>query len=159
MRSLASLNLPTKQPSLPSRLHPLPSKGAALPSLKTGLKTANPQPLAVRFPRPARPEPLPMAERMRLAKERLRSAAEAGQRLRSYEVALDLDLSEFHFARMFRAAFDCSPRSYYNQVRATRARALLAGGMDESEVAQLLGFRRPGELRSLLLKRSAKNSE
>lgn len=113
----------------------------------------------VRFARPPKPEPLPMAERMRLAKERLRTAAEAGQRLRSYEVALDLDLSEFHFARMFRAAFDCSPRGYYNEVRATRAKILLADGMDESDVAHLLGFRRPGELRSLLRKSAAKNGK
>ena len=42
-------------------------------------------------------------ERMVVARDRIRAAAENGQRVRSYEVALDLDLSEFHFARQFRA--------------------------------------------------------
>src|SRR5512133_580098 len=50
------------------------------------------------LPTPA-PIPRTTPERMMVARERIRAAAEAGQRVRSYEVALDLDLSEFHFAR------------------------------------------------------------
>lgn len=106
------------------------------------------------LPTPAAP-PLPRstAERMVIARERIRAAAEAGQRIRSYEVALDVDLSEFHFARQFRAAFGRSPHVFYDEVRAEKARALLADGMGEGEVARRIGFRRPAELRALLQKR------
>lgn len=88
-----------------------------------------------------------------VARERIRAAAEAGQRVRSYEVALDLDLSEFHFARQFRAAFGRSPHVFYDEVRAERARTLLGEGLGEGEVARRVGFRRPAELRALLAKR------
>src|SRR5262245_17053282 len=106
-------------------------------------------------PAPAAP-PLPRstAERMVIARERIRVAAEAGQRVRSYEVALDVDLSEFHFARQFRAAFGRSPHVFYDEVRAEKARALLAEGMSEGEVARRVGFRRPAELRALRSKRT-----
>ncbi len=106
------------------------------------------------LPAPAAP-PLPRstAERMVIARERIRVAAEAGQRIRSYEVALDVDLSEFHFARQFRAAFGRSPHVYYDEIRAEKARALLTEGMGEGEVARRIGFRRPAELRALLAKR------
>jgi AraC-like DNA-binding protein len=102
------------------------------------------------------PPPLPrsLSERMMLGRERIRAAAEAGQRIRSYEVALDLDFSEFHFARQFRAAFGTSPHAYYNDIRAERARSLLGEGLSESEAARRVGFRRPAELRALLTKRS-----
>ncbi|MEJ7728909.1 MAG: helix-turn-helix domain-containing protein [Polyangiaceae bacterium] len=90
---------------------------------------------------------------MVVARERIRAAALAGQRIRSYEVALDLDLSEFHFARQFRLAFERSPHVFYDEVRAERARALLAEGKTEGEVARRIGFRRPAELRALLAKR------
>ena len=103
---------------------------------------------------PAAPIPRTTAERMLVARERIRAAAEAGQRIRSYEVALDLDLSEFHFARQFRAAFARSPHVFYDEVRAERARALLREGMSEGEVARRVGFRRPAELRALLSKRA-----
>ncbi|MBK8256567.1 MAG: helix-turn-helix domain-containing protein [Polyangiaceae bacterium] len=110
---------------------------------------------------PPAPPPLPRstAERMVIAKERIRVAAEAGQRIRSYEVALDVDLSEFHFARQFRAAFGRSPHVYYDEVRAEKARMLLADGMSEGEVARRIGFRRPAELRALLAKRRAPSVE
>ncbi|KYF63355.1 hypothetical protein BE11_44670 [Sorangium cellulosum] len=104
-------------------------------------------------PRPATPLPRSTSERLLLGRDRIRSAAEAGQRIRSYEVALDLDLSEFHFARLFRAAFGLSPHVYYDEVRAERARALLRDGLTEGEVARRIGFRRPAELRALLSKR------
>lgn len=104
------------------------------------------------LPTPA-PIPRTTPERMLVAKERIRAAAEAGQRVRSYEVALDLDLSEFHFARQFRAAFGRSPHVFYDEVRAERARALLIEGLGEGEVARRVGFRRPAELRALLAKR------
>ncbi|HRI67070.1 MAG TPA: helix-turn-helix domain-containing protein [Polyangium sp.] len=92
-------------------------------------------------------------ERMLVARDRIRAAAENGQRVRSYEVALDLDLSEFHFARQFRAAFGRSPHVFYDEVRAQKAREYLAEGMNEGDVARRIGFRRPAELRALLAKR------
>jgi AraC-like DNA-binding protein len=103
---------------------------------------------------PATPLPRTLAERMILGRERIRAAAEAGLRIRSYEVALDLDFSEFHFARQFRAAFGTSPHAYYNDIRAERARVLLSEGLSESEAARRVGFRRPAELRALLTKRA-----
>ena len=99
------------------------------------------------------PIPKTTAERMVVARDRIRAAALAGERIRSYEVALDLDLSEFHFARQFRLAFGRSPHVYYDEVRAECARALLGEGRGEGEVARRIGFRRPAELRALLAKR------
>jgi AraC-like DNA-binding protein len=97
--------------------------------------------------------PRTMSERMTAARERIRTAAESGIRIRSYEVALDLDMSEFHFARQFRAAFGRSPHVFYDEVRAERARSFLRQGLPEGDVARRVGFRRPAELRSLLNKR------
>ena len=113
------------------------------------------QPLRAVVPTPPPPAPIPRTtpERMNVARDRIRAAAEAGQRIRSYEVALDLDLSEFHFARQFRAAFGRSPHVFYDEVRAERARTLLRDGLAEGEVARKVGFRRPAELRALLSKR------
>jgi AraC family transcriptional regulator len=100
------------------------------------------------------PIPLTTPERMVAGRDRIRTSAEAGKRIRSYEVALDLDMSEFHFARQFRAAFGRSPHVYYDEVRAELARALLRDGTNESDVARRIGFRRPAELRALLSKRA-----
>lgn len=91
---------------------------------------------------------------MAVARERLRQSAELGHRIRVYEVALDLDMSEFHFARQFRAAFGCSPHVFYDEVRAARARNLLAAGASQGQVARLIGLRRPAELRALLERRT-----
>jgi AraC-like DNA-binding protein len=92
-------------------------------------------------------------QRLVLARAKLFEMARAGQRLKTYEVALDLDMSEFHFARQFRLAFDRSPHVYYDEVRAEKARELIAEGLAEGLVARRIGFRRPAELRALLAKR------
>jgi len=99
--------------------------------------------------------PETLQERLVLARQRLRYAAEHGLRIRVYEVALDLDMSEFHFARQFRAAFGCSPHVYYDEVRAARARDLLREGVSQGQAARRIGLRRPAELRALLGKRQA----
>jgi AraC-like DNA-binding protein len=124
-------------------------------------RPSGPRPLTIAapLPRPTPAIPRSTPERLLLGRERIRGAAEAGQRIRSYEVALDLDLSEFHFARLFRAAFGRSPHVYYDEVRAERARALLREGLSEGEVARRIGFRRPAELRALLSKRGEPGSE
>ena len=135
------------------RLAPLVASSA--PRLAPLVASSAPRLAALpRIAPPAPPIPRTTAERMLVARERIRAAAEAGQRIRSYEVALDLDLSEFHFARQFRAAFARSPHVFYDEVRAERARALLREGMSEGEVARRVGFRRPAELRALLSKRT-----
>ena len=128
---------------------PARASGAAprMPLLRLAPMPALPRP-------PAPPIPRTTPERMAVARDRIRDAALAGQRIRSYEVALDLDLSEFHFARQFRAAFGRSPHVFYDEVRAARTRELLGEGHGEGEVARRVGFRRPAELRALLTKRS-----
>ena len=120
------------------------------------LPAARPLPV---IPAPPKPAPRSMAERMTLAKERIEKCALNGERVRSYEVALDLDMSEFHFARQFRAAFGRSPHVFYDEVRAKCARKLLCEGLAEGEVARRIGFRRPAELRALLAKRTEQPSE
>lgn len=97
------------------------------------------------------PDTLPA--RLLLARHRLQHAAANGIKVLMYEVALDLDMSEFHFARQFRAAFGCSPHAYYDEVRAARARDLLKRGQSQGRVARLIRLRRPAELRDLLRKR------
>lgn len=147
-------------PSFPRSLSPV----HAPPARQSGVLPVIPRPAPLMMIKPqvappAAPAlPRSTAERMVIARERIRAAAEAGQRIRSYEVALDVDLSEFHFARQFRAAFGRSPHVYYDEIRAERARALLAEGMGEGEVARRIGFRRPAELRALLAKRGNGNN-
>ncbi len=131
---------PTYRPPTPS------GDGALRPLL-----TVAPPPRIAPLPPPI---PRSMAERMVLARERIRAGALAGVRIRCYEVALEQDLSEFHFARQFRLAFGQSPHVYYDEVRAERARALLREGFTDSETAHRVGFRRPAELRALLAKRA-----
>jgi AraC-like DNA-binding protein len=148
-RPRATFSLASMPANRPMPMGPRPV-GPMMPMARPMMPLA---PLCI--PRPVQP-PIPRttAERMAVARERIRAAAEAGQRIRSYEVALDLDLSEFHFARQFRAAFDRSPHVFYDEVRADRARLYLCEGMAEGEVARRVGFRRPAELRALLSKRT-----
>lgn len=150
--SMSNLNASVKAPPAPRSHWSIAqvSRPVARPAVRL--------PEAIPMPAPT-PIPLTTPERMMVARDRIRCAAEAGQRIRSYEVALDLDLSEFHFARQFRAAFGRSPHVYYDEVRAVRARALLSTGMSESDVARKVGFRRPAELRALLTKRSELEAE
>jgi AraC-like DNA-binding protein len=156
--------------SYTSYRHPSPTKVEATLSNAIELQdnTLSPQPRAseVRAVTPTtdeRPTELPaievvpstLQERLALARQRLRYAAEHGLRIRVYEVALDLDMSEFHFARQFRAAYDCSPHVYYDEVRAARARDFLRQGLTQGQAARRIGLRRPAELRALLKKRQS----
>ena len=102
---------------------------------------------------PRRPhDPGPLQAKLQIAKEQIEKAAREGKRIRAYEIAIDLDISEFHFARKFREAFGESPHRYYDGLRATRARELLKEDRNETEVARKIGLRRPAELRALLHK-------
>jgi AraC-like DNA-binding protein len=127
-----------------------PSSSAASPAVPIA-RISTVQAVAPRQRTP-RPAPKPIAERMATAKARIEHLALGGERMRSYEVALDVDMSEFHFARQFRLAFGRSPHVFYDEVRAAHARRLLAHGQAEGEVARRIGYRRPAELRALLAK-------
>lgn len=140
----------TRPAPLPASIAAAPSYSAQPPRERDAATVASRSTLP---PRPTAPLPRNTSERLLLGRDRIRSAAEDGQRIRSYEIALDLDLSEFHFARLFRAAFGLSPHVYYDEVRAERARTMLREGLTEGEVARRIGFRRPAELRALLSKR------
>lgn len=105
-----------------------------------------------------RPHKMPLRQRLAMARARLRHAAENGIRIRVYEVALDLDMSEFHFARQFRSAYGYSPHVYYDEVRAARGRDLLRQGVNAGVVARRIGLRRPAELRALLQRRQQMQS-
>lgn len=135
-------------------LHPLPRAVPAAPESQTQVLVA-PAPVAKSAPSD-RPPVLPgTMTRLAVARQRIHEMATGGTRIRTYEIALDLDMSEFHFARQFRLAFDRSPHVYYDEVRAETARAMLASGLPEGTVARRIGFRRPAELRALLSKRAA----
>ena len=156
--SMSNLNasaLPSARSAPPRSGWTIAPVGRPVPA---NLTSPIPRPFPPMFRPPTIPAPAPLprsiGERMILGRERIRAAAVAGQRIRSYEVALDLDFSEFHFARQFRAAFGTSPHAYYNEIRAERARVMLSEGLSESEAARRIGFRRPAELRALLNKRA-----
>ncbi|MFS0827523.1 AraC family transcriptional regulator [Pseudomonas phoenicis] len=55
-------------------------------------------------------------------------------------LAAAVNLSPFHFARVFRQATGLPPHAWLKQRRLNRARALLKGGMPASEVAFALGY-------------------
>ncbi len=138
----------------PSEAHHSSSASMRMPPFALRAEGHNSHSLPRLMPRmPASGIPRTTPERMLVARDRIRAAAEGGKRVRSYEVALDLDLSEFHFARQFRASFGRSPHVFYDEVRAQKARELLTEGFAEGAVARKIGFRRPAELRALLAKR------
>lgn len=150
MSTTTTATMSPTTPTTPATSSARGARGEAPAPAPSGARFKTPPPPA---PRPAVPRS--MCERMALAKDRIRQVAQNGERVRSYEVALDLDMSEFHFARQFRAAFGCSPHVFYDEIRAKCARELLASGLGEGEVARRIGFRRPAELRALLEKRTS----
>ncbi|MGE8065392.1 AraC family ligand binding domain-containing protein [Pseudomonas sp. NPDC089569] len=73
-----------------------------------------------------------------LAKELLHTQLAAPPSLE--ELATAVNLSPFHFARVFRRATGMPPHTWLMQQRIARARALLQGGCLPVEVAMQLGF-------------------
>ena len=71
------------------------------------------------------------------------------------EISLDLlaresGLSKFHFLRLFTEAFDKTPHQFINEVRITRAKALLsARSCDIKTIAQHVGFSNPSSFSRL----------
>ncbi len=75
---------------------------------------------------------------MTLAKELLQAQLAAPPSLE--ELAAAVNLSPFHFARVFRRATGMPPHTWLMQQRIARARALLQDGCLPLEVATQLGF-------------------
>ncbi|CAN7190082.1 AraC family transcriptional regulator [Pseudomonas sp. PSB11] len=75
---------------------------------------------------------------VKLAKELLQAQLTAPPSLE--ELAAAVNLSPFHFARVFRRATGMPPHTWLMQQRIARARALLQGGCLPLEVATQLGF-------------------
>jgi transcriptional regulator GlxA family with amidase domain len=73
-----------------------------------------------------------------LAKELLQAQLSAPPSLE--ELAAAVNLSPFHFARVFRRATGMPPHTWLMQQRIARARALLQGGCLPLAVATQLGF-------------------
>ena len=59
-------------------------------------------------------------------------------------------LSEFHFARMFKASFGCSPHAWVMRRRLARARTLLAAGRAPADVALDGGYAHLSHLNAAL---------
>jgi AraC-like DNA-binding protein len=100
--------------------------------------------------KPTQKDTRTLEQRLDIAEAIIRRAGIEGRRLRVYEVALDLDMSEFDFMRKFRTRFGIPPKQHYTACRAEQARQLLNDGIPEGKVARRIGLRRPFELRKFL---------
>jgi len=56
------------------------------------------------------------------------------------ELAANVELSQFHFCRMFKKSTNLTPHQYVLQLRIERARDLLTGRLPLAEIAAQLGF-------------------
>jgi len=87
---------------------------------------------------PPAPEPGREPRAVALAKELL--AARLGEPPSLEELAAQVNLSPFHFARVFRRATGLPPHAWLKQRRLEQARALLRSGCAPLQVAMQLGF-------------------
>ena len=62
------------------------------------------------------------------------------------QLAAVVQLSEFHFGRLFRQTTGIAPHKYHLQCRVERAKQLLLQGMAIAQVAQTVGFSSQGHL-------------
>lgn len=65
---------------------------------------------------------------------------ESDRLLRVSELARQACLSERHFARLFSAAYGCTPGQYLSKLRMTEAKRLLAQGSSVTEVCFAVGY-------------------
>lgn len=93
-----------------------------------------------------------LVECLDAAKKMIDDMTEAGKNVCVYTLALDMNISEFHFAREFRGRFGISAKQYHIACRIRLAQKLLSQGLPEGEVARRVCLRRPAELRRLLNK-------
>jgi len=84
--------------------------------------------------------------------ERIEQALQAGQPAPDLAALADAAcLSEFHFARMFKTSFGCTPHAWVMRRRLERARALLAAGrLAPTEVARRCGYAHLSHLNAAL---------
>jgi AraC family transcriptional regulator len=93
----------------------------------------------------------PAARRRVLERVELSLAMPGGQSLSLAILAEAACLSEYHFARMFKASFGCSPHAWVMRRRLERARALLAaGGLPLDELARRCGYAHLSHLNAAL---------
>jgi len=93
----------------------------------------------------------PAARRRVLERIETSLAASGGEAPSLAALAEAARLSEFHFARMFKASFGCSPHAWVMRRRLERARALLAAGrMPIDEVARRCGYAHLSHLNAAL---------
>ena len=73
-----------------------------------------------------------------------------GQALRLEQIAQQACLSPFHFQRLFRHAYHCTPHQYMTHRRIERAKELLAyTDLSISEICLLVGFQSLGSFSTL----------
>lgn len=88
-----------------------------------------------------RPNPFKLASEhnaVQQAREYIQSHYE--QDISLEELALEVGLSAFHLSRVFRQETGLPPHKYHNQIRLSRARDLLTGGLAIADVAYRVGF-------------------
>ncbi|MEM8778263.1 MAG: AraC family transcriptional regulator [Cyanobacteria bacterium P01_G01_bin.49] len=68
------------------------------------------------------------------------------QKITLAQLAKVVQLSEFHFGRLFEQTTDTSPHQYHLQCRVERAKSLLLQGIAIAQVAQTVGFSSQGHL-------------
>ncbi|MCY1395741.1 HTH-type transcriptional activator RhaR [compost metagenome] len=119
-------------------LHQLLDSGAAALQQQTCWREA----LLMLFRRHARiPEPAPAGKEPRaVAHARELLAARLVEPPSLEELAAAVNLSPFHFARVFRKATGLPPHAWLKQRRLEQARALLKDGCAPSSVAMQMGF-------------------
>lgn len=56
------------------------------------------------------------------------------------EISAEIAMSKFHFSRLFKRVFHCTPQQYQTQSRLTHLRKAIAGGMKIADAAHLAGY-------------------
>ncbi len=84
----------------------------------------------------------------RLCRGRDLLASQYQSSVRLQQAAREACLSEFHFHRLFRAAFRQTPHDFLTQLRLDRARQLLASERTVTEVCFEVGYRSLGSFSS-----------
>jgi AraC-like DNA-binding protein len=64
-------------------------------------------------------------------------------------IAGEASFSKFHFIRLFRTTYNCTPHQYLVQVRMENARRLLRKGESVQDVCYAVGFDSPGSFTNL----------
>lgn len=68
------------------------------------------------------------------------------------DLAKEAYFSKFHFARLFKSAYGCSPHTYLQNVRIHHAKILLSSGKCVEDVCFAVGFNSPTSFAGLFKK-------